>query len=292
MSVQAVRSLNANAIRRNINASININKNINKLRAQLQEVSRKRKVRSAPSKVSPQKPSTETGSMLASFLYSLFVLSLLIFIFAFIYHFFVQTKVQEISDTIVDRTRDIIDDRIKSAPKGVSDMPTQLGAPVSTEGPPDDTENAYLTLYGSPDAPGFSDFPGGEAPGYRNYTAWGQGYNDGAYPFPGGPSFGSSWDWRRRRWTRYRQARLGDYYLKAEMANVPRDQLNQYVQEQNRYVRRVNDRVRRINKERMYSPRYLRHEAELKELRNFERRLANKVHDEYQDQPVLPDRYY
>jgi hypothetical protein len=80
--------------------------------------------------------------------------------------------------------------------------------------------------------------------------------------------------------------------LDAEMGNVPRSQLNQYVQEQNRYTRRVNDRVKQINRNRMYSPRFLRHKAELGELRGFERRLANKVHRERENQPRLPDRMY
>ena len=202
---------------------------------------------------------------------------------------------------MVDQTRVMIEDRFRRAPKGVLDMPTQQGAPVSTEGPPDDTENAYLNLYGSPDAPGFSGYPGGVAPGYRSYLPWGQGaYDPGLsymasnsqqYPFPGGPSYASNYNWRR--WNpEYARSRLGDYYLDAELGNVPRSQLNEYVQQQNRYIRNVNNRVRQINQDRMYSPRFLRHKAELKELRNFERRLANKVNRERENQPRLPDSPY
>ena len=73
-----------------------------------------------------------------------------------------------------------------------------------------------------------------------------------------------------------------------------RQQLNQYINQQNDYVRTINNRVRQINTNRMFTPTYSRDKLVLAELREYERRLADKVNSEIKDQPYLPDQlgYY
>jgi hypothetical protein len=254
----------------------NINKSINNLRRHLQsapEVRRSKKKSisnlTSNSKARSQPQESDTSQLL----WGILIICLVIFIIAFIFHFFVQRSFTEVGNNIIDRTRFLFEKSFQK-PQGISDMPSQVGAPVSTEGPPDDTENSYLNLYGSPDAPGFSKYPGHVSPGYRSYSPWGQGYQTNNLPFAGNLG---------------QYPNGGDYYIKERVENISKSRLNEYIRRQNRYIKDVNRRVKDINSDRMYSPEYIRNKAELRYVRNFERRLANKVHRESERQPYLPN---
>lgn len=284
-------NLNRRAINRNKLFSNSVNKNIDRLKKRLQSSPPKKRFRkSRPLPKPTLNPSPKSDW---SLLWTILTILLVLLIVAFIFHFFVQYQFGSVSDRIVDETRSMIERRFQKAPKGVPEVPSPIeGAPISVEEKPDIAGNPYLTLFGAPDAPGFKaglgKFMG--ASGTPDVSGF-AGFNDAGYPFPGGPSYSSPYNWKKWK-PEYARARLGDYYLGAELANVPRYQLNEYIQEQNNYVRSVNDRIKQINEERMYSPKYLRHKAELKELRNFERKLANEVNRETKKQPFLPDRPY
>jgi hypothetical protein len=248
--------MNVTATRRNINVSRNINKSISNLKKKLGKTSTKETIRNIHKKI----PKPETNNLLTGLLSSILVIALLVFIFSLIFHLFTQKKIDDVNENVQEILRKPPPPMFtESAPSATSIS----GAPVSSEGP-DDAENAYLSLYGSPDAPGF--------------RAWGTDNVDNEYPFPGGPYYNV-------------QGKISED-PKLQYSNVPRSRLNEYVNDQNSYIREINDRVRQINRNRMYSQRFLRNRAELRELRNFERRLANKVHRERENQPLLPDNVY
>jgi hypothetical protein len=193
-----------------------------------------------------------------SFILFIFILILVFLLLFFLFYYFIRNKDNyEMNNEIIQQSY--------QSPKGILDMPTQMGAPVSNEKGPDSSENAYLTLYGSPDAPGFKEYS--QMGNNLKYS----GYSSGNYYAEEYPQ-------------------MGDYYLEAEYENIPRRNLNGYIQKQNRYVRSINNRIKQINEKRMYDPAFIRHLAELSELRNFERELANKVHKEADKQPILPDQ--
>ena len=69
-----------------------------------------------------------------------------------------------------------------------------------------------------------------------------------------------------------------------------KDKVNQYIKKQNVYIRDINNRVAQINENRMNTPTYTRDISALHEIRNFERKLANKVNREQASQPYLVDQ--
>lgn len=273
-----LQALNASAVRRNVNADRNINQSIRRLRERLGSAPKpKQRVRKARAK-----PDQSTqGWSLTHTLYVVLIFILIGLIAYLVYQYLNKPDYSDdIEQRLIKRTKEMIERRMKNAPKGLVDIPRQMGAPISVEEQKNSAGNPYLYLYGSPDSPGFASYPGHRPPGYRHmYTAWGRnpGETIGTQPYY------SSWE-------RYNKPQ--SYVVQESSVNYPRSQLNEYVEEQNRYIKKVNDRVRQINEQRMFSPRFLRHSAELSEIRNFERRLANKVHRESEDQPHLPDMEY
>ena len=69
-----------------------------------------------------------------------------------------------------------------------------------------------------------------------------------------------------------------------------KNKVNEYIKQQNAYIRNINGRVAQINENRMNTPTYNRDVQALHDIRNFERKLANKVHREHIYQPYLPDQ--
>jgi hypothetical protein len=272
-----IAKMNRNAIQKTMNATKNINSSINRLRKKLRPNNRNKK--SIVSKKTKghhlSKKKNSGGGFLMTFLYVLLILSIILTIFAFIFHYFLRNKADEISNRFVEKTVEILK---KRAPQGLLDPDAKMGAPVRTEGPPDDTENPYLNLYGSPDAPGFSGLPGGIAPGYRHaYSAWGDEY-------PSGHPFWKKWG------DRWFEKKVYDYNVSGD--DLSRQRLNEYVRDQNDYIKSINERVKQINTDLMYSPQYIEDKMALKEIRETERELANQVRREKRDEPILPDQYY
>lgn len=284
-----IAQMNNSAVLRNTNSNMRLNKNIRDIRRSLKKTVRK-PVKKTVRKSVKKSVRTDDNTPMTGFIWAVLTVALIITIVAFIYYIFSNRQTTH----IISPTKVISESETEtpdSDPKGVLDMPTQEGAPVSTEGPPDDTENTYLNLYGSPDAPGFSRYPGGTAPGYRSYAPWGQGPQESYTRYRLSPLARNAQEYSRvSRSPSYYN--YNNYYNDTKLDNIPRYRLNEYVQSQNNYIKNINRRVRQINTDRMYSPRFLRHKAELKELRNFERKLANKVHREKENQPYLPDSPY
>ena len=140
----------------------------------------------------------------------------------------------------------------------------QEGAPIKVEETGNMAGNKYLDLYGGDG----SQIPRGPRapPGHKR--------SDLFAPNPG----------------YYSDADDGE--TKIYYQNIARRRLNKYINRQNQYVHQVNRRVRQINKNRMYSPGFLRDKASLRDLREFEKVLANQVSCEGANQPYLPDRRY
>lgn len=231
-------------------------------------------------------------------LYGILTLSILVFLFSLAYHWLVRKEVDNAMANAAaanEAAKDAVAAKFAKAPQGILDMPTQEGAPVSTEGPPDDTENAYLTLYGSPDAPGFttgSKYQRYDTPYQNKYIVAG-GAVDSNLPYSPYPNGYGGRDPANFRWPRYnlRQPYTSDYYLDEEMRGIPRANLNAVIEQENDYIRDVNQRVRQINKSRMYSPQFLANKRELAAIRSLERRVANRVHREAENQPDLNPYY-
>ena len=163
-------------------------------------------------------------------------------------------------------------------PSGV--IINQEGAPVNSQISGDMTENKYLTLYGG------DDFMKGNQNNYNqndvnnmnnvnNVNNMNNGYDEyGTY-------------------SRYNENSL-NFYNDVTKISSNRRELNDYIEKQNNYIKNINNRVRQINNNRMYTPEYAQDKASLAQLRNYERRLANKVNVELKDQPYLADQvnYY
>ena len=213
-------------------------------------------------------------------LLSLVVLFLIVMLLYNLYTSFQIGASQAISD---QQTAITIEDRVKKAPKGV--IIDKEGAPISIEKGGNMADNKYLALYGgddfmrksqyspsgiySPYAPYPGGYSGGYSGGYGSFSSYGAGY--------------------------YSQSDDGitKIYYENNM-NPNRSNLNEYIKNQNKYIRNINKRVRQINTGRMYTPTYSRDKAALREIRGYERRLANQVHRETKNQPYLSDRsnYY
>lgn len=251
----------------------NINRSVRSLRANVSRTSR-----------SNNRSNSNAETPWSALFLSLFTLALIIFMFAFLFHWLVQRQADETEVKVIGAKKHRLVDRYRRAPRGVvGPGPTPEAAPVSMNGWPapisgeyggDITSNKYLTLYGNPDAPGFT----GYGP-WDNYMRSPGEYNYAPYP--------SRYSGEDRYSTR--RPGLGDYYSSAELRGIPRYRLNEYISRENKYIRDVNRRVRQINDWRMYSPKFVRNKAQLAELRDFERKMANRVHREAARQPNLSD---
>lgn len=170
-------------------------------------------------------------------------------------------------------------------PSQPTDNPTGViipeGAPISVEKGGDITENKFLTEFGGVTPTGSS----------INHVKNSIQQNDLQTGF-----YGSYAPYQSQ--SNYEGAGLkSDSFFRTEdgitkiyyenVSNSERQRLNDYIRKQNQYVGRINKRIKQINKKRMYGKNYLNDKKNLKEIREYERRLANKIQNEREYQPEL-----
>lgn len=286
-------ALNANALARNRLSDRGLNAGVQRLRQRLQQPKKIRRGQSARRARRPAKRSNQVDTF--GVVYTILAVVLIGFIMYFTWNF-VKTHLTPAAQPVQPAQPARVRPR--------AGIPSTMGVPISVEEGGDISENRFLNLYGSPTAPGFASDPYGIAPGYQpswkykhpssGYTPWGSGAVNATFPpVDSNPPYTNVASYPDGTQTLTPNDILdtsqADYYQGAETASVARDQLNQYVAEQNQQVRAINARVAQINRKRMFSPEFMRHKSELREVRNIERRLANRVYTEAQDQPDLPD---
>ena len=202
--------------------------------------------------------SSNTNSTVWTFFYIILTVSILFFIALLLFNLY-----KEYIYSLSEQTNDInIDNQITKAPKGVID---KEGAPISVETSGNITENKYLTLYGGDDfmKKNFNSLPTNSP--YSSYPNSYSGYN------------GNNAD-----------NGVTKIYYENNMTDDNK-KLNNYIEKQNNYIKNINKRVHQINSNRMYTPEYIQDKESLSHIRNYERLLANKVSQEYKNQPYLQE---
>jgi len=198
---------------------------------------------------------SNTNSTLWTFFYIILTISILFFIALLLFNLY-----KEYIYSLSEQTNNInIDNQITKAPKGVID---KEGAPISFEKSGDITENKYLTLYGGDD---FMKKNFNSLPSNSPYSSYPNNYN--GYNADNG---------------------VTKIYYENNMTDDNK-KLNNYIEKQNNYIKNINKRVNQINSSRMYTPEYIQDKESLSHIRNYERLLANKVSQEYKNQPYLQE---
>lgn len=227
-----------------------------------------------------EKPLVNTSvssSWLWGLLYTFLALLLIVLFFNIIYHWYsTQPDLPPLPQ--VDT----------SIPKGLSDMPRQMGAPISVEKGGDITENPMLNQTGVPGMPGWVPEDTTNAIPDQTYLGSMNSMADQGYltDMSSGSMY-ASYPSRRQRERRQRFD-PSDYY--GGFSGMTRSQINDYITKENEYIRNVNHRVHQINRHRMLSPDYLKEKEALAEVREYERRLANRVDYDRQNEPDLQDQ--
>lgn len=273
------RNLNLERLRKQLNNSTNVNvlkKPNNSMKNVINNLNKKVKKSQVKTKIKPKiqrkiKPTIKDVSNnnkynLLSIFLTLVILLLICFIFYNLYVYFKEKSLSQLSQSSQPQIR--IQQKYKveniQKPKGV--ILDKEGAPISVERGGDITENKYLSLYGG------DDFMKRET-NIVNNNCYKNNLNSSYASYPG----------------YYSQADDGItkvYYQKIKNNS----KINNYIRNQNRYIRKINKRVREINENRLNTPVYSRDKVMLQEVRNYERKLANKVHRETKNQPYLPDQ--
>ena len=211
-----------------------------------------------PNNIYKPSNSSNTNSKVWTFFYIILTVSILFFIALLLFNLY-----KEYIYSLSEQTNDInIDNQITKAPKGVID---KEGAPISVETSGNITENKYLTLYGGDDfmKKNFNSLPTNSP--YSSYPNSYSGYN------------GNNAD-----------NGVTKIYYENNMTDDNK-KLNNYIEKQNNYIKNINKRVHQINSNRMYTPEYIQDKESLSHIRNYERLLANKVSQEYKNQPYLQE---
>lgn len=220
--------------------------------------------------------SSSSSSWLGGLLYTLLSVVLIVLFFYVIYTLFGPSLLPPLPSLPSLPT---------SLPKGVSDMPQQEGAPISVEKGGDITENPILNQTGVPGMPGWVPEDTTNAlPPEASYLGSMNSLPDQGYltDMTSGSIYASYPQRLREKRQRFDPS---DYY--GGFSGMTRSQINDYITKENDYIRNVNHRVHQINHRRMLSPDFLQEKEALAEVREYERRLANRVDYDQQYQPDL-----
>ena len=211
-----------------------------------------------------------------TFFYITLLIAIIFFILMLIYNIYISFQ-ENIHQNLNYQTILDVENSIKNSPKGV--IIDQEGAPISIEKGGNIAGNKYLDLYGC------NDFM------KRSSSLSNNKYINNDYAnYP--TLYGNNNNKRNGTYSQSDDGVTKIYY--ENNMNPSRQNLNQYINQQNDYIRTINNRVRQINTNRMFTPNYSRDKLVLSELREYERRLANKVKSEVKNQPYLVDQknYY